>query len=289
MHARKYRLAIAGVVFAAGAMLSGCASQPLTPPATIEKMYVFNCGWIDVGDISLFTGLASDKGKHKTLTDSCYLIKHKNGTLVWDTGLSDGIARMPGATVKTGPFRLSVKKPFLAQLKALGYPPEKIRYVAFSHMHGDHSGNGNAFTHSTVLMQQEEYEAAFGPNAAKFRFNPETYAQLRNNKFVKLRGDYDVFGDGSVVIKRTIGHTPGHQSLFVRLPKSGPVVLSGDLAHFTDNWRYKRVPVFNFDKKQSLQSMLDMEKFLQRTGAKLLIQHDAEQNRSIAHAPKAYE
>lgn len=285
----KRHLALAGATLATGILLSGCAMQPPAHMASVEKMYVFNCGRLEVADVSLFTGRPQDKGKAKMLTDSCYLIIHKNGTLLWDTGLPDGIAKMPGASMKNGPFTLSVETPFVAQLKRMGFAPERIRYVAFSHMHGDHAGNANAFSASTVLMQQAEYDAAFGPHPEKFRFNPNTYGKLKNSKFIKLHGDYDVFGDGSVVIKSTPGHTPGHQSLFVRLPKSGPVLLSGDLVHFEDNWVHKRVPVFNFSKKESLQSMAKMETFLKETGAKLLIQHDAEQNRNVPHAPQAYE
>lgn len=274
------------VVAVAGLLAAACASRPV-PTAAVEKMYVFDCGRIEVGDISLFTGQAEDKGKTKTFAVSCYLVEHKNGTLLWDTGLPDGLAQMAGGA-KMGPFTLSVKKPLLAQLKELGYAPENIRYVAFSHMHADHSGNGNAFAKSTVLMQAEEYDAAFGSEPQKYRFNPDYYKQLKDSKAKKLSGDYDVFGDGSVVIKRTTGHTPGHQSLFVNLPKSGPVVLSGDIAHFFDNWEHKRVPAFNFDKNASLQSMENMEKFLKETGATLLIQHDAEQNQKVPHAPQPY-
>ncbi|MFL6623542.1 MAG: N-acyl homoserine lactonase family protein [Sulfurifustis sp.] len=267
--------------------IAACSSQPTAPKAAVEKMYVFDCGHIDVGDISVFTGQEQDKGKTKPFTVSCYLIEHKNGTLLWDTGLPDALAQMPNGT-KMGPFTLSVQKPLTAQLKELGYAPENIRYVAFSHMHADHSGNGNSFTKSTVLMQTEEYNAAFGSEPQKYRFNPDYYGKLKDSKFVKLNGDYDVFGDGSVVIKRAVGHTPGHQSLYVNLPKSGPVVLSGDIAHFFDNWEHKRVPAFNFDKNASLESMENMEKFLKKSGAKLLIQHDAEQNQKVPHVPQPY-
>ncbi len=285
METNKGYLSLVGATFAVGLLMTGCASQP--PGAAVEKMYVFNCGGIEVGDISLFTGQEQDKGKAKTFTVSCYLIEHKNGTLLWDTGLPDALAQVPGGT-KLGPFTLSVQKPIITQLKDLGFGPENIRYVGFSHMHGDHSGNANPFTKSTVLMQTEEYDAAFGAEPQKYRFNPDYYKALKDNKFMKLTGDYDVFGDGAVVIKRAIGHTPGHQVLYVNLPKSGPVVLSGDLAHFHDNWEQRRVPVLNFDKTASLQSMDTIDKFLKQTGATLLIQHDAEQNAKIPHAPTPY-
>ena len=277
--------AVAGSLLAAGLLISGCASQP--PKAAVEKMYVYNCGGIEVGDISLFTGQPEDKGKSKTFTVSCYLIEHKNGTLLWDTGLPDALAQLPGGTTM-GPFKLSVQKPFLTQLKETGYTPDNIRFLGSSHMHGDHPGNGNPFTKSTILMQTEEYDAAFGPEPQKYRFNPDYYSALKNNKVMKLTGDYDVFGDGSVVIKRAVGHTPGHQALYVNLPKTGPVVLSGDLAHFYDNWEHRRVPVLNFDKAASLASMDAMDNFLKQTCATLLIQHDAEHNAKIPHAPTPY-
>ena len=98
-----------------------------------------------------------------------------------------------------------------------------------------------------------------------------------------------VFGDGTVVIKRTVGHTPGHQALFLKLPKSGNILLSGDLAHYTDNWEHMRVPSFNFNKEQSIKSMEDTAKFLKDNNAVLWIQHDLEQNAGIKHVPAYYE
>jgi glyoxylase-like metal-dependent hydrolase (beta-lactamase superfamily II) len=273
-------------VAVSASLLAGCSAyQP--PVATVEKMYVYDCGSFDVDDLSAFTGQAQDKGKTKTLTVSCYLIQHRNGTLLWNTGLPDALAQLPGGT-RVGPYTLHRTKTLLSQLQETGYSPDSIRYVGFSHMHPDHSGNGNAFAQSTILMQQEEYDAAFGPEPEKYRFNPQNYSQLKNAKVVKLTGDYDVFGDGSVVIKRTPGHTPGHQSLFVRLPQSGAILLSGDLVHFRDNWDNKRVPAFNFSREETLQSMAKMEAFMQQTGAKLLIEHDPDDYAKVPHAPVPY-
>ena len=281
-------LSFTAVAAASALLMASCASQPMKQQASVEKVYVYDCGYIEVNDRSLFTGQAEDKGKTQKLTDSCYVIQHKNGVLLWDTGLPDQLAQAPAGKTSMGPFTFGIHKPLLAQLKETGYGPDNITYLGFSHMHGDHSGNGNPFTKSTLLMQKEEYEAAFGPEPQKFRFNPASYQQLKDNKAMKLTGDYDVFGDGSVVIKRTVGHTPGHQSLYVNLPKSGPVLLSGDLVHFEDNWEHKRVPVLNFDKAASVQSMNDMEKFMKESGTKLIIQHDAEQAQKIPHAPQPY-
>ncbi len=142
-----------------------------------------------------------------------------------------------------------------------------IKYLALSHTHPDHTGNANLFTAATLYMQEPEYDAAFGPDAAKYNFNPATYDKLRGNPVVKLHGDHDVFSDGSVVIKSTPGHTIGHQALLVRLPKTGPVLLSGDLVHFEDNWVNKRVPARNFDREQSLRTMEAIGAFLAETKA----------------------
>ena len=267
--------------------LGACAPMPTTAPDEKLRLYVMDCGTVDVSDVSVFSP-GFNKDQRKILTDSCYLIVHKNGTLLWDTGLPDALALEPnGKSIMV--FTVKVKKPLLGQLAALGYTPDKIDYLGLSHMHFDHVGNANAFAKSTVLMQQEEYDAAFGPTPDKFGFDPATYENLRASKFIKLRGDHDVFGDGSVVIKRSIGHTPGHQTLFVDLPKNGPILLSGDLVHFTDNWTHKRVPSFNFDQNLSAQAMTDVEAFLKEKKATLWIQHDLEQNATIRHAPAYYD
>ena len=129
----------------------------------------------------------------------------------------------------------------------------------------------------------------FGDDPAAAGFNPDSYKGLDRSKIKKITGDYDVFGDGTVVIKRAVGHTPGHQVLFVNLAESGPIVLSGDLYHFTDNRTHKRVPSFNFDKGQTLESMNQIEAFVETEKAQFWIQHDLEQNKAIKHSPAFYQ
>lgn len=267
--------------------LAACATERTAPPSAL-RLYVFNCGTIDVLDVSVFQpGIG--KGERKTLTNSCYLVVHPKGTLLWDAGLPDALVQTPEGKTFMNTFILRVSKTLAAQLKESGYAPETISSLGISHMHGDHVGNVGLFPRAMLLMQKEEYEAAFGPEPGKYGFDPAAYSTLRSNPVKTLEGDYDVFNDGTVVIKRMLGHTPGHQALYVRLPKTGNIFLSGDLVHYTDNWVHKRVPSFNFDKERSIKSMEETEQFLKANHAILWIQHDLEQNAKIKHAPAYYD
>jgi glyoxylase-like metal-dependent hydrolase (beta-lactamase superfamily II) len=142
------------------------------------------------------------------------------------------------------------------------------------------------FASATLYIQQAEYDAAFGTESAKFGFVAANYDKLRASPSVKLNGDYDIFGDGSVLILSTPGHTPGHQSLLVRLPKTGVVVLTGDAAHFKENFDNRVVPAFNFNKEQSVQSMDKLARVVATEHAQLWINHDRAQSAGIPHSPQ---
>jgi glyoxylase-like metal-dependent hydrolase (beta-lactamase superfamily II) len=122
------------------------------------------------------------------------------------------------------------------------------------------------------------------------RSDPANYSLLKNSKTVIIdKDEYDVFGDGKVIIKSTPGHTPGHQSLFLKLAKTGPVVLSGDLYHYPEERTLHRLPVSEFNKDQTAASRADLEVFLKKTGAQLWIQHDFLGNAKLKKAPAFYE
>ena len=275
------------IFIAAVLLLSGCAGTWESTPV-VERMYVITCGENHVKDLALFTGQAADKDKAVVFSNYCYLIKHAQGWMLWDTGNADRLAAMPNGN--PGPVATAfMKKPLADSLKELGVAPAQIQHFAMSHHHGDHSGNANYFGASMLYMQQAEYDAVFGPEPQKYNVAVANFEKLRGAKTVKLNGDHDVFRDGSVVIKATPGHTPGHQSLFVRLPKRGSVLLSGDMVHQSANWDAKRAPGFNFDVARSVQSMREVDTFLKQTGAQLWINHDLAQNASIPKAPAFVE
>lgn len=278
------------LLLACSVMLAACASQTRSEPEAaqsgVQRLYVIACGQNVTKDLSPWTTPA-DAGKPYEFPVHCYLVKHAKGWLLFDSGLPDEYVDRPEGV--PNPRRTSlafVRKRLADSLREIGVTPADIQFFAMSHMHGDHSGNANLFVHATILLQQAEYDAAFGPEPAKLGFAPRTYDQVRIARhLVKLQGDHDVFGDGSVVLKSTPGHTPGHQSLFVRLPRSGPVLLSADFVHFQSNWDARRVPAINYDRERSQRTMEEMAAFIRETGARLWINHDAEQTRSIPKAP----
>lgn len=270
----------------AAILLAGCAQLAPDRPPAVDRLYVIDCGENHVKDVSRWTP-GVNAGKPYVFSNHCYLIRHaKGGWFLWDTGNPDRIAALPkGLTNPQGIITAYMKKPLAESLKDIGLAPADIGHLALSHWHGDHSGNANLFTSAVLYMQQPEYDAVFGPEAQKLNIPVANFEKLRANPVRKLKGEYDVFGDGSVVIKSTPGHTIGHQVLAVRLPRSGTVVLSGDMVHLMDNWRAKRVPSFNLDQAASVRSMNEIEAFMAKTGAKLWINHDKEQNASLPKAP----
>lgn len=270
----KRRIGPALVLFAA--LLAGCASSEPTVP-TAERLYVLDCGQNDALDQSRWSP-GVNVGVPLVLSDNCYLIKHRTGYLLWDTGYPDALVGRP----VTGPVGTASRAKTLAsQLEQIGVAPSAVAFVGISHTHGDHVGNVGLFAASRILIQAAEYDWAFAAGRT-----PPFAATI---PVEKLAGDRDVFGDGSVVIFATPGHTPGHQSLLVRLPTTGALVLSGDAVHFRSNWDARRVPVQNFDGPQTVSSMQRIDETLARNKATLWINHDKPQSASLRYAPAFYE
>jgi glyoxylase-like metal-dependent hydrolase (beta-lactamase superfamily II) len=274
------RLALLCFIF-----LFGCSSSNKEESASVDRMYVIPCGENHTNDVSRWTP-GVNVGKPAQFADNCYLIRHARGLMLWDSGNPDRLAALPnGLTNPQGTITAFMRKPLAESLKEIGVAPADIQHFAMSHSHGDHSGNAGLFAASTLYMQEAEYNAVFGPEPQKYGFLPANFEKLRGAKFVKLNGDHDVFGDGSVLIKSAPGHTPGHQVLFVRLPQRGPVLLSGDMVHLQYSWDNNVVPSFNFSVPQSLATIESMKAFVKQQGAQLWINHDMEQGKAIPKAP----
>ena len=275
------------LAFATAVLLAGCAT--MQSGSAVERLYVIECGENHTKDLSRWTP-GENVGKAHVFGDHCYLIKHAKGWMLWDSGIADRISAMPnGQTNPAGTITAFMKKPLADSLKEIGLSPADIGHFAMSHSHGDHSGNANLFATSTVYMQEAEYNAVFGLTPEKYNFAAANFARLRESKFVRLNGDHDVFGDGSVVIKAAPGHTPGHQVLVVRLPKRGPVMLSGDMVHLVYSWDRNIVPAFNFDVEGSRRSIAAMKEYNRQTGTQIWVNHDKEQHASLPKAPAYVE
>jgi N-acyl homoserine lactone hydrolase len=242
----------------------------------LKRMYVLDCGRLVAKDQSRWTP-GVGVGRPRTLSNSCHLFQHERGTLLWETGVPDDVVKeKEGRTSPNGAVVWFRDRTLASQLASLGVKPEDVTHVAVSHTHGDHVGNAGAFPKSTLLIQKLEHESATQPFPA-------------DQKRELLAGDRDVFGDGSLVLLSTPGHTPGHQSLLVRLPKTGALVLTGDLVHFRQMWDERIVPPFNFDRVQSLASIERVARLLAQHRAQLWIGHDADQAGTLDRAPKFYE
>jgi N-acyl homoserine lactone hydrolase len=260
--------------------------KPPKPPKSL-RLYIFDCGVIHTTNGDAYSLKKEEMGSTE-MSIPCILVAHPKGTLMWDNGDIPDRAFPPGG----GRATLGVvtqDKPLLPQMAAAGYAPADITYLSMSHYHGDHVANANAFAGATWLVRKVERDRMFSSEPIT-RSPLENYSELKNSKTILIdKDEWDVFGDGTVVIKSTPGHTPGHNVLFLKLKKTGPVVLSGDLYHYPEERRLNRLPVAEFNKGQTAASRADLEVFLKKTGAQLWIEHDIIANARLKKAPEFYE
>ena len=194
---------------------------------------------------------------------SCYLVKHGDDYLLWDTGHA-----------MTAP-NVAPKVSIVDQLAKLGLKPEQVKYVGISHYHADHTGQVASFPGATLLIGAREWDAITAPKPAQgVNYKPFEHWAKGEGKLEALALDKDVFDDGSAIVLRTPGHTPGHQSLLVKLPQMGAVIIVGDAVHFRENWDSGGVPAFNFDRAQTIASIERLKKLAANLKATVIIQHD---------------
>jgi N-acyl homoserine lactone hydrolase len=278
---------------ACGAQESDAPSDMAAQPAAL-RLYVLDCGSM-TGDPARFR-LQPEEVSTTEMSVPCFLVSHPDGTLLWDAGAVPDEEWTPtGGPVPhhlvlpdASERDLILRRPLLGQLAELGYTPADITYLALSHYHWDHVGNANAFAGATWLVRAVERDTMFAEVTPVTL--PQNYARLENSNTVIVEGDdHDVFGDGTVVIKSAPGHTPGHQVLYLRLPRTGDVLLSGDVYHFAESRSLGRVPTFDVDQEQTPVTRAVIEAFLADTGAQLWIQHDAVGNALLKKSPLFYD
>jgi len=272
------------------------ATQKHARPPKSLRLYVFDCGKLVIADISVY-GFTKDQLATTDMSVACFLVAHPKGTLLWDVGvlpdrvLTSSASAPANATAGVTIGRATVYKPLKAQLAEIGYTPADITYLALSHYHWDHTANANDYAGSTWLVEKADRDVMFSDPPPKApNITPENYSALRTSKTVFLNNaDYDVFGDGSVIIKPAPGHTPGHQVLYLKLRKTGPLVLSGDLYHYPEERTQHHVPTTDVNRDQTAASREAIEAFLKQSGAQLWIQHDLPANAKLKKSPAYYE
>lgn len=265
------------VMLAVGTVLAGlCAFAASGKPPVETKLWRLDCGSNFVSDLNLFSDTRAYPGKSMALTASCYLIKHGETFMLWDTGLS---AALKGRTVGGA----SLAKTVVEQLAEIGVKPEQVSIIGISHYHYDHTGQAAAFPGATLMIGKGDFDA-LSATPPGFGADPTALKHWIGGpgKSMPVAGDKDVFGDGSVTIIDTPGHTPGHHALLVKLASGRTFLLTGDLAHFRENYDSDGVPTFNTNRADTLASFARFKGLAVNTKATVIIQHDP---RDIAKLP----
>ncbi len=272
---------ILGVILLLMSCFYSCKST--VPNSARLKVYVLDGGSVILNSsIKRFTqGDEYDDYPSKTVADPVFLVEHPNGRFLWDVGLPDTLAdRNPEDIDSSAAMVFLVQEKLIDQLKAMNLTPDSIDYLGTSHTHYDHVGNANYFINSTWVIDKKEYEWAMSDEKRSLELkqfglsSSSYYDSLRNSQTILFEEKYDVFNDGNVVIYSTPGHTPGHMSLYIKLEESQSILLSGDLYHWNEQREYKRIPKFNTDVQQTLNSMEKFEKLAELLNAKVIIQHE---------------
>ncbi len=276
----KLSIAIVAVVLAG--LASPAQAQSASP--TLTRL---DCGAVQVNRLNAFSDTDAYPGQGRTLTSSCYLIRHGDKTMIWDTGLP---AALKGVTpANSGDMSATVTRTLDEQLAELGIKPDDIDFVGVSHFHFDHIGQLDLFRNATLLIGKGDWDliSAAKPdpriNTAPFKH----WLGKTPGKSEAVEGDKDIFGDGSVVMLDMPGHTPGHHSLLVRLKNRGPVLLTGDLAHFSENYASNGIPGFNTDRADTLASLDRFKKIAANLKATVIIQHEPADVKKLPAFPKA--
>jgi glyoxylase-like metal-dependent hydrolase (beta-lactamase superfamily II) len=280
-------------------------SMQTEPPAVKSlRLYVLDCGTLTPNreGVERYHVTMREVGEIR-MPVPCFLIVHPRGTLMWDVGvIPDSVVEAQANTATANvnsTVAAVVTRTLSSQLAEVGYTPTDITYVAISHAHIDHTANLNSFAGSTWLTRGAERDFMWAENNP--RVNPTFYAALKNGKVVVVDQDlsrrsgaeadeHDVFGDGSVIMKAAPGHTPAHQVLILKLARTGPVMLSGDLYHYPEERSLKRQPPDNeFNVAQSAASRRVIEEYLTKTNMPLWIEHDYDFITKLKHAPAFYD
>ena len=270
--------------WAAAFVLALAAPALADPPAAEIKLWRFDCGTMPGIALAIFSDTFDYGDRTMDMAVSCYLIKHGDQYMIWDTGFgTEYLHGDPG-----GLFKVTMKRSLVDQLADVGVKPDDISIVGISHNHGDHVGQAIYFPKAKLLMGAADLAAMRAADHSPM-VDPERIAPwlAPGSNAEGVVGDKDIFGDGSVVMLEMPGHTEGHHSLLVRLQKMGPVLLSGDEYHFVEQIAKRGVPPFNWNRAATLASHDRFTQIVENTGALVIIQHDPADVAKLPVAPEA--
>lgn len=245
-----------------------------TPAAAAPELALWrlDCGQVEVPDLDFLSDTFVFSGQSRTVSVSCYLVRHGDSYLLFDAGLP--LSRLGAGQKSVGGGQAVLKRSLVDQLKDLGLAPDRIELLALSHYHADHAGQAASFPAARLVIGAEDLAVVRGEGVA-FNLDRSFFATWTQSagRVTPITGDHDVYGDGQVVMLATPGHTPGHHSLLVRLA-SGPVILSGDLWHFREQVEIGGVPKINTSRADTLASMDRIQKAARALHAQVILGHD---------------
>ncbi len=276
--------------WAAGAALFAL----LAAPVAAQQLYVFTSG-----ALTGFAKAAFQMGAQGTV-DWCpvsfYVYKHPKGNVMFDTGNNDktiaDAAGWWGPLAKGFGLKMTKDDAIPVQLARIGMKTSDIKYVVVGHMHLDHAGNIGQFPNATLVVQDEEVKAALDPDIGFSVFYiPGDFADIKNQNVMKIKGDFDLFGDGSFRIFSAAGHTKGSQFAVARLPKTGSVIMTSDVVYLKENLDKNLIPpipgtsnpIDAYKSYQHIRHIRDSE------NAKILYGHDPEIFKATKVAPEYYD
>ena len=260
--------------------MAGAAHAATPAPVSLTRL---DCGKIVAFDLDLFSDTRAYVGQHRDLAASCYLIRHGDTWMLWDTGIPRAMLNHVPDPKQGLDAVLTVT--IVDQLAKLGLKPEQIAIVGISHDHFDHTGQAADFPNAKLLIGKGDVDDMRGPNAESGKALAHWLSG--GGALEPVSGDKDVFGDGSVVMLDLPGHTPGHHGLLVKLQHKGYVLLSGDVSHFTTNYDANGVPSFNSNRADTLASLDRFKKLAANLHATVIIQHEPADIAKLPAFPKA--
>lgn len=245
----------------------------------IPKLFAFTCGWWQA-DPSFF--IEGDTGDRIRSPIPAYLVEHPRGLAVFDTGMAERY-RIPGRArdlaSKHGGLEFDDRDDIAAHIRALGRDPAQVKWIINSHLHTDHCGGNASLPNAHVIIQRRELDYARA-HADGMLYEPGYFDN--GQPLMLIDGEHDLYGDQSVTIIPTFGHTPGHQSARIQLA-NGLVVLTADCCYLRRSLDEMRLSRGNWDAEKSLETLRKLGS-LRDAGVRLFYGHDAEFWKTVPEA-----